>query len=304
MPEATKPALAPPLTPPPDPHPRKPRLDCPAGAIDCHVHLFGPASRHPFHPDSKYTSADALPETHIALQDTLGLAGAVVVSGGGYGMNYTHLAEVLQAHPGRFKGVALLPEDVTLEEIDRLDKLGVCGVRFVSAGHRGALPRLSPRIAAMVADFGWHVQFYPSGDDLLEYADQLLALPNTVVLDHFAALPAAGGTGQPAFTRLLELLDTGRVWVKLSGPMRCTADDYPYAAVTPIARALAQAAPTRLVWGTDWPHVNMTGRKMPNDGDLFDLLGEWVPDAAVRKAVLVDNPRVLYGEFGGAPKAA
>ncbi|MBA2960623.1 amidohydrolase family protein [Ramlibacter sp. MAH-25] len=285
----------PPLTQPPDPQPRRPRTACPPGAIDCHIHLFGPAERHPFHPDSKYVSADALPATHIALQDTLGLAGAVVVSGGGYGISHAHLAEVLEQHPGRFRGVALLPDDVSDAELRRLDGLGVRGARFVSPGHRGALPRLSPRLAARVAELGWHVQFYPAGDDLLQFADALAALPCPVVLDHFAAIPAAGGTGQPAFQRLLRLLDSGRFWVKLSGPMRCTPGDYPYAPVTPLARALVAAAPQRLLWGTDWPHVNMNGRAMPNDGDLFDLLAEWVPDADVRARILVDNPRSVYG---------
>jgi predicted TIM-barrel fold metal-dependent hydrolase len=285
----------PPLTPPPDPNPRKPRTPCPPGAIDCHLHVFGPATRWTFHPDSKYTSLDALPEMHIALQDQLGLAGGVIVSGGGYGMNFAHLEETLAAHGDRFKGVALLPPDVTRADLQRLDALGVRGARFVSEGHRGALPRLDARIAAMVHELGWHVQFYPAGDDLLENADALQALPNDVVLDHFAAIPAAGGTGQPAFQLLLRLLDTGKFWVKLSGPMRCTPGDYPYAPVTPIAQALVAHAPHRLVWGTDWPHVNMAGRGMPNDGDLFDLLAEWVPDEATRKRILVDNARELYG---------
>jgi predicted TIM-barrel fold metal-dependent hydrolase len=288
----------PPLTQPPDPHPRTPRTACPPGAIDCHIHLFGPAADYPFHPDSRYTSQDALPETHMALQETLGLAGAVVVSGGGYGMDTRHLEHVLTAHPGRFKGVALLPETAGAAEVARLDALGVRGVRFVSPGHRGALPRLSPRVAALVADFDWHVQFYPAGADLPEFADALLALPTPVVLDHFAAIPAEGGTSQPAFQRLLAMLDTGRVWVKLSGPMRCVQGDFPYATVTPLARALVAHAPHRLVWGTDWPHVNMNGRAMPNDGDLFDLLADWVPDEAVRRRILVDNPRELYGPFG------
>ncbi len=290
---------SPPLTQPPDHHPRKPDTACPPGAIDCHIHLFGPAAQYPFHPDSRYVSEDALPEMHMHLQDTLGLAGAVVVSGGGYGTNTTHLSHVLERHPGRFKGVALLPADVTRAELRRLDALGVRGARFVSPGHRGALPRLDPRMASLVADLGWHVQFYPFGDDLLTFADALLALPNSaIVLDHFAALPASGGETQPAFLRLLELLDTGRFWVKLSGPMRCTTGEFPYEEVTPLAQALVRAAPHRLVWGTDWPHVNMNGRGMPNDGDLFDLLARWVPDAAVRQRILVDNPRALYGPFG------
>lgn len=293
----TPPFAAPPFTQPPDPNPRRPRTPCPPGAIDCHIHLFGPATRYRFHPESKYSSHDALPEHYFALQDALGLAGAVVVSGAGYGMNYTHLEEMLTAHPGRLKGVALLPEDVAPSELRRLDAIGVRGVRFVSPAHRGALPRLSPAIARLAADVGWHVQFYPGADDLVQFADALLALPNDIVLDHFASVPAAGGVDQPAFQTLLRLLDTGRVWVKLSGPMRCTPGDPPYAEVTPLARALVAACPERLLWGTDWPHVNMNGRQMPNDGDLFDLLAEWVPDAATRARILVDNPRALYGEF-------
>lgn len=285
----------PPLTQPPDPHPRRPKMQAPAGAIDCHVHLFGPASRYPFHPSSRYTSADALPETQIALQETLGLAGAVVVSGGGYGQETRHLEEVLERFPERFRGVALLPDEVQRQDIARLDRLGVRGARFVSSGHRGALPRLSSSVASAVAEFGWHVQFYPAGEDLLAHEEQLLKLPTPVVLDHFAAIPAAGGIGQAAFSCLLRMLDTGRVWVKLSGPMRCDPGDFPYASVTPLARTLVRHAPERLLWGSDWPHVNMNDRRMPNDGDLFNLLAEWVPVAEIRKRILVDHPREVYG---------
>ena len=292
---AHTPELTPPLTPPPDPHPRRPKFQVPAGAIDCHVHLFGPASRWPFHPGSRYSSADALPETQIAMQDTLGLAGAVVVSGGGYGQDTRHLEEVLTRFPQRFRGVALLPDDVSREHVARLDRLGVRGARFVSAGHRGALPRLSRRVAELIADFGWHVQFYPAGDDLLAHAQELLDLPTPVVLDHFAAIPAAAGVTQPAFDCLQRMLDSGRVWVKLSGPMRCSAADLPYAEVTPMAQALVAQHPERLLWGTDWPHVNMVGRAMPNDGDLLDLLPDWAPRPEDRQRILVDNPKLVYG---------
>ena len=122
-----------------------------------------------------------------------------------------------------------------------------------------------------------------------------MALPNTIVLDHFASIDAARGTDQPDFRLLLELLDTGRVWIKLSGPMRCTREELPYASLTPIARALVAHAPERLIWGSDWPHVNMNDRQMPNDGDLVDLIAEWILDAATRRQILVDNPALLFG---------
>lgn len=284
----------PPLTPPPDPHPRRPRLACPPGSVDCQVHLFGPAGQYPFDPRSRYVSADALPETNIALQDALGLAHAVVVSGGGYGMSTRHLEDTLRRFPDRFRGVALLPPGVTMAEMARLHGLGVRGCRFVSPHHGAHLPHLDERVAAMAAELGWVVHFYPSPHDFEAFLPRLAALKAPLVLDHFAAIPAAGGTGQPAFRALLRLLDGGRAWVRLSGPMRCTAEDFPYPSVTPLARALVRHAPERLVWGSDWPHVNMWNRAMPNDGDLLDLLLEWVPEATLRDRILSEQARRLY----------
>jgi predicted TIM-barrel fold metal-dependent hydrolase len=138
------------------------------------------------------------------------------------------------------------------------------------------------------------VQFYPHGTDILEYADKLLALPNPVVLDHFAAIPAASGVDQPAVKTVLRMLDSGKVWLKLSGPMRCTLETFPYPSVTPLAQLFVKHAPERMVWGSDWPHVNLDGREMPNDGDLLDLLAEWVPDSAVRNRILTQNAKALY----------
>lgn len=267
----------------------------PAGAVDTHIHLFGPASQYPFHPDSKYVSQDILPDHAIALQDTLGLACSVVVSGGGYGRSYQHLADVLRRFPDRFRGVALLPEQVTREEIAMLDGLGVRGARFVSPQHGRHFPLLSSAdLLSVVVEAGWHVQFYPHRTDLPDFKEQLLSLGTDIVLDHFAHIPAEGGIDQPAFRCLLDMLDSGRVWVKLSGPMRCTLEEPPYPSVTPLARALVRHAPERMVWGSDWPHVNMAGRTMPNDGDLLDLLRAWAPDEGARRKILVDNPAKLY----------
>ena len=283
------------LTQAPDPNPKTPKLALPPGSCDTHIHLFGPADKYPFAPDSPYTSRDALAETNIALQDELGVARAVIVSGGGYGRDYRLMADTLARYPDRFRGIALLPEDTSAAELARLTRLGVRGLRMISAKRGGHLPTYSRDIAVRAADHGWHVQFYPHGTDIVDYADKLLALPNVIVLDHFASIPAAGGTEQPAFQTLLRMLDTGRVWVKLSGPMRCTLENIPYPAVTPLAGALVRHAPERLVFGTDWPHVNLDGREMPNDGDLVDLLADWVPDAATRTRILVDNACTLYG---------
>ncbi|QQS14211.1 MAG: amidohydrolase family protein [Rhodospirillales bacterium] len=288
------------LTQPPDPDPRTPRFRCPPGTIDSHIHLFGPVERYPFDPQAFYASRDALPETNIALQDTLGVSGAVIVSAGAYGPDMRHLLDTLQRFPDRFRGVALVREDVGDDALAGATRLGVRGVRFQSTSRGGATPTISADLAAKVHAHGWHVQFYAHDGGIENFAGALLALPNTIVLDHLASVRGAGGVDQPAFKAVLRMLDTGRVWVKLSGPMRCVPGDHPYAAATPVARALVAHAPERLVWGTDWPHVNMDGRGMPNDGDLVDLIPEWIEDAATRRRILVDNPRSLYG-FPPAP---
>jgi predicted TIM-barrel fold metal-dependent hydrolase len=218
-----------------------------------------------------------------------------VVSGGGYGRDYRYMEHALEKYPQRFRGVILPPDTIADAELKRLDQLGVRGVRFVSDGHAKNLPRILPGVAGQAMALGWPVHFYPRGEDLVQYEKDLLALPNQIVLNHFAAVPAAKGLNQPAFQTLLRMLDTGRVWVKLSGPMRSSSGDMPYAEVTPLARALIARAPERMLWGSDWPHVNMRDRQMPNDGDLFDLLLDWAPDAADQRRILVDNPDRLYG---------
>jgi 2-pyrone-4,6-dicarboxylate lactonase len=283
------------LTQGPDQNPKTPRLACPPGACDSHIHLFGPAAKYPFAPDSPYTSRDAVPETNIALQDRLGLSRSVIVSPGGYGRDYRLLADTLARFPERFRGIALMPDDTASSEFARLTTLGVRGLRMMSAKRGSHVPNYAPDAAARAAEHGWHVQFYPHGTDIIDYADKLLALPSTIVLDHFASIPAAGGVDQPAVKAVLRMLDSGRVWLKLSGPMRCSTQNLPYPEVTPLAHAFVRHAPERMVWGTDWPHVNLDGREMPNDGDLLDLLLEWVPDSATRKRILVDNPSTLYG---------
>jgi 2-pyrone-4,6-dicarboxylate lactonase len=280
------------VTQPPDPRPRKPALALPPGACDCHFHLFGPAQRYPVDPASPYVSADALPETYFALQDVLGLRRGVLISGGAYGRDYTHLADTLARFPERLRGIVLPREDLQTPEIQRLDALGVRGMRFISERRHGKLPRLDPALARRAFDAaGWQVHFYPK-DDLAALAPQLLALPNAVVLDHFGGIDA---DGEPDLRTLFTLLDSGRVWVKLSGPMRCTREDFPYARVTPLARQLIAHAPERLIWGSDWPHVNMNDRAMPNDGDLVDLLEKWVSSEKVLKKILVENPAELFG---------
>ncbi len=145
-------------------------------------------------------------------------------------------------------------------------------------------------------ELGWHPQFWFRGEDeALAWRDAMLSVPGDFVIDHMGWQPADKGVDAPGFRVVLECLDSGRCWVKLSGPGRFSAQgEYPYADTLPFARALVERAPERLLWGSDWPHPDYWG-VMPDDADLLDLMLDWVPDPATRRRILVDNPAALFG---------
>jgi 2-pyrone-4,6-dicarboxylate lactonase len=280
---------------PPDPNPSEPRLECPPGAVDTHFHLFGPTADYPFVPDTPYLTEEALPETLIAMHDRIGIARGVIVNGGAYGRGFRHLADTLVRFPNRFRGIVVPPDHMNLADMQRLDGLGVCGIRFIGDAGGRHVAHILPEVAARAAELGWLVQFMPQHGNLPDHVERLLALRNDIVIDHFGMVIASQGVDQPAFRDVLRLLDTGRVWVKLSGPMYCSEFEFPYPDLQPFADILVRHAPERLLWGSDWPHLHMGGRAIPNDGPLLDVLLDWVPDEKVRAMVLATNAAKLYG---------
>ena len=156
----------------------------------------------------------------------------------------------------------------------------------------GQLP--ARRLAERVSRFGWHVQFLLDIESFPDLDRTLSGFPTEVVIDHMGRPDPAAGIDAPGFRSLLRFLEGGRGWAKLSAPYRTSRTGYPYADIAPFAQALVRAAPERLLWGTDWPHV-MLDPPVPNTGDLAALLPNWVPEAATRKRILVDNPARLYG---------
>lgn len=282
------------INPPPDPDTWPSWVKCPPGAIDSHIHLFGPADQYPIAPDTAYLTPDALPADLFRMHGVLGIERSVYVGGGVYGRNSRHVLDMLAAFPDRLRGVIVPPDALSANEITHMHELGVRGVRFSSHPRGRHLAPILPELAARVAERGWHVQFYSHKGGIAESAEALKVLGCTVVLDHFGSISAADGLDGAVFRTVLDLLDTGRFWVKLAAPMRCSALGFPYADLLPFARKLVEHAPERMVWGTDWPHPNLDGQAMPNDGGLLDLLGEWAPDEVRRNAILLDNPRTLY----------
>lgn len=289
-----------PLCAGPDPAPRPPAQPLPKGAWDCHAHICGPARAFAYAPERIYTPPDALLPDYLAMLDILGIERAVLVQPSVYGTDNTVLERALKSLGDRGRGVSVVDEGISDAELERLHGLGVRGVRLNLvdvAEPTGSLPLERARaIAARIRPLGWHVEFLVHVDEV-PGLDQLFAdFPTDVVFGHLGYVRPGQGPDVPGFKALLRLLAERRAWVKLTGPYRISAGGPPYADAAPFARALFETAPGRLVWGSDWPHVMVTG-EMPNDGVLCDLLREWAGDDALARKVLVDNPAALYG-FG------
>jgi 2-pyrone-4,6-dicarboxylate lactonase len=286
------------LTPtiaPPDPNPKKPRLKLPPHACDSHFHVFGPHDKFPYAPDRPFTPTDAPKEDLFRLHGFLGFERGVFVQPTCHGSDHAALLDLLAAGKGRYRGVALLKPTMPQAEVDRLDDAGVRGVRLHFFPRLGApMPRDDMRkIIEMVEPNGWHIAIHTGGNGLLELYDFIRSIDAPVVIDHIGRVDVGEGLRGQAFSVLRRLLDTGNIWVKLSGTDRIAKQKYPYADAVPFARDLAAHAPERVVWGTDWPHPNHNA--VPNDGELVDLIAEIAPDLRTRQLMLVDNPAKLFG---------
>ena len=262
------------------------KTKAPPNATDCHHHIY--SSRFRIDPNSTLRPGDASVADYRLLQKRIGTSRNVIVQPSTYGVFNDGLVEALTECGPTARGVAVVNTSVTDDELKRLAAAGVRGVRFNLATPGGAttMEMLEP-VAKRIAPMGWHVQFNMSADMTLAAKDVLNRLPCQIVCDHLAHMPQPAGTGHPAFAVVMDLLKSGRAWVKLSGA---------YADSTAVAQAYVKAAPERLVWGSDWPHPSEQSKPaLPDDAILFDLLAQWAPDEAVRNRILVDNPAILYG---------
>jgi 2-pyrone-4,6-dicarboxylate lactonase len=292
-----------------DAQPRGPETALPPGACDCHAHICGPASAYPYDAERIYTPPDATIESYRHLLGVLGVQRAVLIQPSVYGTdNRAMLAALRAAGPG-FRGVAVVEPSIAAHEVEALHQAGIRGVRLNLVDRRegrNVVPlELVRALAERIAPFGWHIEFLVNLDEAPGFAGAVAGLGVPIVLGHLG-YPRAGArdwTKSPAFAGLLSLLAGGRCWVKLTGPYRISgAPDLPYDDVDAAAVELARAAPGRLIWGSDWPHVMMK-KPMPNDGALCDLLARWIPDAKTRTRILVENPAELYG-FGADERIA
>jgi 2-pyrone-4,6-dicarboxylate lactonase len=279
------------------PNPSRPTFRVPAGAVDAHCHVFGPAAQFPYAPERKYTPCDASKDQLFALRDFLGFERNVIVQATCHGTDNRALVDALQHSGGRARGVATVSRDVTDAELRAMHEAGVRGTRFnfvrrlVDFTPREVLAEIAHRIAPL----GWHVVIYFEAQDLPELWDFFTALPTTVVVDHMGRPDVSKPVDGPEFGLFMRMLaEHPNIWSKVSCPERLSKSGPPrYDDVVPFARRIVETFPDRVLWGTDWPHPNMKSH-MPDDGLLVDYVQRIATTPELQRKLLVDNPMRLY----------
>lgn len=267
-------------------------FEVPRHACDTHAHVVcADESAYPLVANRSYTPVPAPEDDYLAMLDATGMERGVLVQISVYGTDNRYMLEVLRRHPDRLRGIGVVAPDVAERELRDMHEAGVRGLRLNVLYGGGVGLDAAHILAAKIKDMGWHLQLLLDARQLPQMMPRLETLTVPIVVDHMGHMPVAQGLQSPGFQALVHLLREGW-WTKLSGAYRISAMPAPYGDVTPWAQALVEAAPERLVWGSDWPHVAVN--PMPDAGQLRNLLATWVPDAAQRNRILVDNPARLY----------
>ncbi len=273
-----------------------PRLDVPTGACDCHHHIYD--GRFPVSPHWRqgFPTGATIADYRL-LQRRLGTTRSVVVQPSTYGVDNRCLVDALNQLGPRARGVAVVDTEVKDAELRVLNDAGVRAIRvnFVSAQTWGTTtPEILTTLARRINPLGWHVQILMTGEQIATHEAVICALPTKVVIDHLGRIPQPDGVRHPAFAAVRRMLDGGRTWVKVTEPYEDSKLGPPYADSGEVARTYVQAAPQRILWGTDWPHPTQRDAK-PDDALLVDLLADWAPDETMRRRILVENPAELFG---------
>jgi 2-pyrone-4,6-dicarboxylate lactonase len=274
-------------------HRRKPTFKLPPGSTDAHCHVFGPGDKFPYAPNRRYTPEDAPKEMLRALHDHLGIERSVIVQASCHGKDNAAMLDCIASDPKRYRGVAIVDDTFTDADFDTLDRGGVRGVRFNFVKHLGGAPDIAVfnRVLDRIKGRGWHVVLHVDAPDIIPLSDMIRKLPLPFVIDHMGRVPAAAGVDQAPLKALIEIAKQDNAWIKVCGSERI--DMPPYAKAVPIAHALVEAAPDRVLWGTDFPHPNSTHEA--DEADLVDLVPQFATNPQRQKALLVDNPARLYG---------
>lgn len=280
-----------------DPEPRAPRVAPPPLSCDSQFHVFGPRERYPVRPGAAYEMPTATWQAAQRMHKALGIERGVIVQATTYGADHSVVLDALAALGPGYRGCANAA--VLIERDDAylatLHEAGVRGARFSRQGLGITLSDADfERSVARVKELGWYVKVQPEAAGIVGQIEKFESLRMPVVIDHLARPAPEKGLADPSLAKLLELLSRGNFWVMLSLVEKTSKAGPPWDDVVPIVRACLAAAPGRCIWGSDWPHP-VSVKQPPNEGDLMDFFHRAVPEPALRKQVLVDNPARLFG---------
>jgi len=274
---------------------RQARLVVPPGSVDCHTHVF--VDGYPMIPDRGYNPPESNLDHMLAMHGMLGIDRVVFTQPSIYGTDNSAILDAAARIPDRARAVVAVDGQVTDQELADLHARGARGIRL-NLDNVGGMPvelDQVPSLAKRIGAMGWHVEFLFAGHELPGLLPLLRSLDAPVSIGHFGYMPATEGVDFPAFQALLDLVRDDNTWVKLSAPNRLGVGDLPpWPEVVPMARALIEANPGRMLWATDWPHPNKF-TDQPNDADLLEQLELWAPEEDLRRQILVGNASALYG---------
>jgi predicted TIM-barrel fold metal-dependent hydrolase len=283
-------------------------FEVPAHVCDCHTHIFGDSSRFPFAASRIYTPEPASVDEMRALHRTLHTDRVVIVQPSVYGTDNSCTLDAIRQLGSSARGVAVIDDKTPQTALDEMDRAGIRGIRINLETVGQADPAVGrERFQAAVERIkgrNWHIEIYTRLSVIEGMRDQLMAASVPLVFDHFGGAQAALGSRQAGFEILLNLVRSGKAYVKVSAPYRSSTQGPNYPDVAELAKALIAANPQRVLWGTDWPHpAQVVGRKATDitplyridDGLVFNQLAVWARDPEQRKTILVENPAKLYG---------
>ncbi len=278
---------------PPPPEARVLAKKAPPKTADTHFHIFESTERYPLSPQRMYDPALSTVEDYRRMAEAIGIERMVVVQASIYGTdNRCLLDSIARLGSKNARGIAVVDQSVTMEQLKEMDERGVRGIRFNAITGRTPIEWL-PSLAKMIKPLGWHIQLWTNSERLLQIGSILDDVPLPIVLDHMGQFPAAEGVKGNQFQNILKLMKDDRFWIKLVG-YRVSKSPPAFEDIREAAKTLVSTAPERCLWGTDWPHIYLEGRPMPNTTDLFETVNSWISPADVAR-VFVENPARLYG---------
>lgn len=270
---------------------------------DCHAQILGPTDTYPLNQNGNLAIGNYSAEEYAKFRENKNIKKTVLVQPEYYGTDNSCLLDAISSlytHPGedetfQIKGIAKIDSNLEDEKLESLANLGVVGAKFeMRRGFSGLSWDEADRLAWRINDLGWTVELYIDGSDIHEVEKNINSWPGWVVFPHLAQFQRTVTTQQRGFTSLTRLIDRDKAWVKISAPyILSPTDNLDDQEVTEIITALEKWAPERLVWGTNWPHLEKEG-DVAIDEELLELMNKWVPNEANRKLIMCENANILY----------